>query len=99
MVKTILQGGPLQRGQITHSMEIPFVFDTLGLGTQPLLGLSPPQSLATTMHNAWVSFAKTGDCDWPKYDDVHRSTMHFDIISEVVRDPLGAKLALWAGVR
>jgi carboxylesterase type B len=80
-------------------MEIPFVFDTLGLGTQPLLGLSPPQSLATTMHNAWVSFAKTGDCDWLKYDDVHRSTMHFDIISEVVRDPLGTKLALWRGSR
>jgi hypothetical protein len=28
-----------------HSVEIPFVFDTLGLGTEPLLGPDPPQSL------------------------------------------------------
>jgi carboxylesterase type B len=82
-----------------HSVEIPFVFDTLGFGTEPLLGLSTPQSLAASMHSAWVAFAKTGDCDWPKYDDVRRSTMRFDIVSEVVRDPLGPKLALWNGVR
>ena len=30
-----------------HGVEIPFVFDTLGLGTEPLLGRDPPQSLAT----------------------------------------------------
>lgn len=92
---------PQMRGRLgaAHSMEIPFVFDTLGFGTEPLLGLSPPQSLAATMHSAWGTFAKTGDCPWPKYDDIHRSTMRFDIASQVVRDPLGAKLALWKGVR
>ena len=61
-----------------HSVEIPFVFDTLGLGTEPLLGANPPQSLATEMHRAWVAFAAEGDCDWLKYDVVRRSTMHFD---------------------
>ena len=48
-----------------HSVEIPFVFDTLGLGTEPLLGPHPPQSLATAMHRAWVAFAALGDCGWP----------------------------------
>jgi carboxylesterase type B len=45
-----------------HSVEMPFVFDTLGLGTEPLLGTDPPQPLATTMHKAWVAFAAVGDC-------------------------------------
>jgi carboxylesterase type B len=78
-----------------HSVEIPFVFDTLGLGTEPLLGPDPPQSLATTMHSAWVAFAVKGDCRWPKYDLARRSTMRFDLVSEVVDNPLGSKLAQW----
>jgi carboxylesterase type B len=78
-----------------HSVEIPFVFDTLGLGTEPLLGPNPPQSLATAMHRAWVDFAVMGDCGWPKYDLTHRSTMRFDTVSEVVENPLAEKLALW----
>jgi carboxylesterase type B len=82
-----------------HAVEIPFVFDTLGLGTEPLLGPDPPQSLATAMHAAWVGFAATGDCGWPKYDVTRRATMHFDRASEVVDNPLALKLALWNGVR
>lgn len=82
-----------------HSVEIPFVFDNLGLGTEPLLGPDPPQSLANVMHAAWISFATSGDCGWPKYDPNRRSTMHFDMSSEVVDDPLASKLALWKGVR
>ena len=82
-----------------HSVEVPFVFDTLGLGTEPLLGRDPPQSLADAMHHAWVAFAAKGDCGWPKYDVVQRSTMRFDMTSEVVHDPLAVQLALWNGVR
>lgn len=81
-----------------HSVEIPFVFDTLGLGTEPLLGPDPPQSLATALHKAWVAFAAVGDCGWPKYDLTRRSTMRFDTVSEVVENPLGSKLALWKSV-
>ena len=44
-----------------HALEIPFVFDTLDLGTGQMigdfLGDAPPQELAGTMHPAWVSFA------------------------------------------
>ena len=80
-------------------MEIPFVFDTLGLGTEPLLGRDPPQSLADVMHDAWVAFAAGNGCGWPKYDLAHRPTMRFETVSEVVDDPLAAKLALWKGIR
>jgi carboxylesterase type B len=78
-----------------HSMEIPFVFDTLGLATEPLLGPSPPQSLAKEMPRAWVAFAVAGDCGWPRYDAGRRSTMRFDTAPEVVENPLGSKLAVW----
>jgi carboxylesterase 2/para-nitrobenzyl esterase len=82
-----------------HGVEIPFVFDTLGLGTEPLLGRDPPQSLADVMHGAWVAFAAAGRCSWPTYDLAHRPTMRFDIASGVVGNPLAAELALWKGVR
>ena len=84
-----------------HAMggEIPFVFDTLGSGTEAMWGSHPPQQLADTMHAAWVSFASTGGCGWPKYDLSRRATMRFDIASEVVDDPESAERALWEGVR
>ena len=82
-----------------HAVEIPFVFDTLGLGTEPLLGQDPPQSLADAMHDAWVAFATSGDCGWPQYDPSHRPTMRFDTMPVVVDDPLAVKLALWKGIR
>ncbi|KAJ9426000.1 Carboxylesterase [Fusarium oxysporum] len=82
----------------SHSLEIPFVFDTLGLGTEPLLGPTPAQELADAMHQAWAAFATTGDPGWPKYDANHRSTMHFDKASRAVDDPLDKKLKLWDGV-
>ncbi|MDF2973777.1 MAG: carboxylesterase/lipase family protein, partial [Microvirga sp.] len=81
------------------SVEIPYVFDTLSLGTEAILGRDPPQSLADAMHRAWVSFAAAGDCGWPKYDPVQRLTMRFDTTSHVVENPMGPALALWEGVR
>ena len=82
-----------------HALEIAFVFDTLGTGTEPLLGTEPPQQLADTMHAAWVAFATNGDCGWPKYDLRRRATMRFDTTSEVVDDPRPAERELWEGVR
>jgi para-nitrobenzyl esterase len=82
-----------------HAVEIPFVFDTLGLGTEPMLGQNPPQPLADAMHGAWVAFAASGDCGWPRYDAARRRTMHFDTQSRVVDNPLARKLAVWQGVR
>jgi carboxylesterase type B len=82
-----------------HGLEIAFVFDTLGHGTEPLLGTNPPQQLADTMHAAWVAFATSGDSGWPQYDLSRRATTRFDITSEVVDDPRSAERALWEGVR
>jgi carboxylesterase 2/para-nitrobenzyl esterase len=88
---------PQMNGRLgaAHAVEVPFVFDTLGLGTEPLLGRDPPQSLADVMHAAWIGFAVDGNCGWPKYDAVHRATMRFDTVSRVVTDPLAAKLSIW----
>ena len=82
-----------------HALEVPFVFDTLGNGTEPLLGADPPQQLADTMHASWVRFAARGDCGWPKYDLGHRTTMRFDSTSAFLDDPRSAERALWEGVR
>jgi para-nitrobenzyl esterase len=82
-----------------HALEIAFVFDTLGNGTEPILGANPPQQLADTMHAAWVAFATKGDCGWPKYDLGRRATMRFDTTSEVVDNPRSTERARWEGVR
>jgi len=80
-----------------HAVEMPFVFDALGLGTEPTLGPDPPQPLADAMHRAWVAFAVSGDCGWPRYDLTRRQTMRFDTVSRVVDNPLARELALWEG--
>lgn len=82
-----------------HALEIAFVFDTLGNGTEPLLGTAPPQQLADTMHAAWVAFAAGGDPGWPKYDLSRRATMRFDTGSEVLKDPRSVERTLWEGWR
>jgi para-nitrobenzyl esterase len=82
-----------------HGIDVPFVFDTLPAGDNPLLGPNPPRKLAAAMHGAWVSFAKTGDPGWPKFDLTRRATMRFDTESEVVDDPLARERLVWEGVR
>ena len=78
-----------------HGIEIPFVFDTLGSGTDLLLGTNPPQQIADIVHAAWVAFARTGDCGWPKYDPEGRAAMRFDTRSEIVKDPWAPSRAVW----
>jgi carboxylesterase type B len=82
-----------------HGLEIPFVFDTLPNGADPLLGANPPRQLADIMHATWVAFATHGGCPWPKYELSRRATMRFDTSSEVVDDPRSTERELWEGVR
>jgi carboxylesterase type B len=82
-----------------HALEIPFVFDTLGNETDTLWGPAPPQQLADAMHGAWVAFAANGDPGWPRYEQRSRSTMRFDLVSEVVDDPRSSERELWKGLR
>ena len=60
-----------------HGLEIAFVFDTLGHGTEPLLGPDPPQQLADAMHGAWVSFIRDGDPGWERWSEL-RPVQAFD---------------------
>jgi para-nitrobenzyl esterase len=81
-----------------HALEIGFVFDTLDLGPNQMLGPmlgGAPQALADAMHGAWVAFAKTGDPGWARYDLVRRATMRFDTVSRVVEDPRAFERGLW----
>lgn len=79
-----------------HTIEIPFVFDTLDHPAMtPILGSNPPKKLADVMHAAWVSFATRGDPGWPTYDTRHRATMRFDTSSHVLTDPGSAARTLW----
>lgn len=78
-----------------HYTEVPFVFDTLGIETEPLLGPNPPQQVADAMHGAWVRFVKTGEPGWAAYDEPARSTMVFDEASRVQNDPHAQNRAAW----
>ena len=53
-----------------HAVELPFVFDTLACasGERGILGLSPPQDLADSIHALWIRFAADGTVPWPAYD-------------------------------
>ena len=82
-----------------HGLDIPFVFDTLPDGADPLLGSDPPRQLARAMHEAWVAFATSGNPGWPRYELTRRATMRFDTHPELVDDPRSAERVLWEGVR
>jgi len=86
-----------------HSLEIPFVFDTLGR-SESFVGPHPPQSLADKMSDAWLAFARVGDPsttalpDWPRFEASRRATMVFDVEPRVVDDPNGEERQLLAGL-
>ncbi len=93
---------PVLEGRLgaCHSLELPFVFDTLAAeGVSLRAGPEPPQSLASAMHGAWVAFARSGDPGWPCYDLERRTTMRFGDRCEVLADPGSDERRLWDGIR
>ncbi len=83
-----------------HSLEIPFIFDTLDKeGYEALLGVDAPQQVADAMHTAWIAFATSGNPGWPQFDLKRRATMRFDTRQELAEDPRSAERALWEGLR
>ena len=73
-----------------HSLDVPFVFKTHRKDSPRVkntLGSNPPDSLAETMHSAWVRFASTGNPGWTPFDTGRRMTMRFDTESKEVSDP------------
>lgn len=86
-----------------HALELPFVFDTLDLGRDQMmggaLGDDPPQLLADIVHGAWVAFAASGDPGWPRYGLERRPTICLDTTPSVREDPYARERELWAGIR
>jgi para-nitrobenzyl esterase len=94
---TPVMGGKLKS---CHALELPFMWDALD---QPGLAMltgdgSERQAIADVMHAAWISFGRTGDPGWPRYDLERRATQRFDTTTEVLDDPMGDERALWDGV-
>ncbi|MFO1080071.1 MAG: carboxylesterase/lipase family protein [Reyranellaceae bacterium] len=83
-----------------HSVDVPFVFDTLGV-----IGAAHQrpgaQALADKVSATWATFARTGDPNgaalpaWPAYDAARRATMILDDDCRVAEDPDGAVRPLW----
>jgi carboxylesterase type B len=83
-----------------HALELGFVFDTLDSGVGDMLGPNPPRDLAHTMHQAWVSFARTGDPGWQPYHSDTRHVMIFNAPeSQVVQDPRSLERQRWNDLR
>jgi len=83
-----------------HGVELPFVFDNLDSADWAgMTGSTAPQSLADTVHSAWVRFAGTGDPGWNRYTSPGRIAMRFGMVAETTRDDRAAERAVWAGIR
>jgi len=85
-----------------HTMEIPFVFDTLD--ATPIVGTRPDRfALAALMSRTWAAFARTGAPDhpalpaWPAFDAHTRATMRFDVPCALVFDPRREERLAWPG--
>ncbi len=87
-----------------HTLDMPFMFDTVEKSVA-LVGTGPePQKMADQMASAWIAFAKTGNPNtkeiptWPTYDTNKRATMMFDLPSKVVNDPNSKIRKILAGI-
>ena len=86
-----------------HSMDVPFVFDTLGVIGEP--HRKPhAQDLADRVSATWASFARNGDPGnksipaWPAYTADKRATMVFNDQCQVAGDPDVEARPLWSKI-
>ena len=83
-----------------HGVEIPFVFDTIGLAElQPRLGPEPSPATAARAHQVWVDFITQGDPGWARYDPETRTTGLLTDVVTAADDPAGRERASWDGIR
>ena len=86
-----------------HSVEVPFVFDTLSV-IGDAHRRDGAQALADLVSRAWSAFARTGRPDtaglpsWPAFGADRRETMVFDDDCRVASDPDRDVRAAWARV-
>jgi para-nitrobenzyl esterase len=77
-----------------HSVEVPFVFDTLHvIGKRH--HKPGAQALADRVSRTWATFARTGKADWAPYTSDKRTTMVFNDDSRTVDDPDKDARPLW----
>jgi para-nitrobenzyl esterase len=86
-----------------HSMDVPFVFDTLGVIGEP--HRKPhAQDLADRVSAAWASFARNGNPGnksipaWPAYTADKRATMVFNDQCQLADDPDSEVRPLWSKI-
>ncbi len=99
-------GSPVEQGRLRafHTLDIPLVFDNAGLPGARTGGGADAHTLAATMSDALIAFARNGDPNhrgmpqWPPYALPRRQTMLFDRQSGVVDDPRAGERALYAKV-
>lgn len=81
-----------------HTLEIPFVFDTLDdPWGSALRGPGAPRELAASVHRSWVEFVTTGDPGWEPYGEARR-VRRLDVRSTTVEDPAPFRRRAWDGV-
>ncbi len=85
------------RLKASHSVEVPFVFDTLHVIGEAH-HKAGAQALADKVSKTWASFARSGDLPWPRYTADRRATMVFDDTCRVVDDPDGEVRPTWSRV-
>jgi para-nitrobenzyl esterase len=87
-----------------HTVEIPFVFNTLATpAAHAVTGGDEvsAQPLADLVHRTWAQFVTAGDPNhdglpaWPVYDSTRRATMILDTQSFVEDDPERERRLLW----
>jgi para-nitrobenzyl esterase len=88
---TPVRGGKLRS---PHTLDIPYVFDTLERGA-PIIGPASEedQRLADRLSRTWATFARTGDPNnpdmpaWAPYDAANRHVMVLDDAPVAILDP------------
>jgi para-nitrobenzyl esterase len=85
-----------------HALEIPFVFGVLdNQGAELFLGGPVSDDLwelSAAMQEAWLSFARHGDPGWQAWNSESRPTQRFDVVRELLSDPMSAERGVWEGV-
>jgi para-nitrobenzyl esterase len=84
-----------------HAIDIPFTFDNLDSpGISMFTGDAPERTLiARDVSTQLVSFATSGEVDWPRFCVDRRATRVFDLEATVLHDPEPRIRALWESAR